>query len=554
MGIAVGTATLACCQFSTVWSHTIHDGDDDRAFSAAFDAQGNAYVAGAHGDYLHRAGVLTKYAPDGTLLWSKTLSPPGSAESYLVKVKVRSDGLVAVCGMEGRNLGGFGPIAHLVSPAGTTLWTAYFDVYQFGFFGDLTFDAEGNVYLVGSAGVGIGDEDIFVARVNALGSIAWSRTMAGTAGSYDLGHSVAVNPAGEVVAMGQIEQSGGIDHTTVYRLSRAAGAEIGRVLLSDGGGDLLPLEMVLDATGYPVLVGNATGGESVWIGKLSPTLALLWSYVYEHPDFAAAKGVALDAFGNVRALTSQGMVSLTGGGILQGTFELAEEQEVLTVDPFGNGYWLANTATGTRLRKVNPSLTASQAYDLIGHESDLAWCVAFSPRGDIGVGGSHWIGAGHDASFAVVRPAYGFGGTVTLQDFGATTTGVAVTVRLHVQGAGTPFATVPGVLGAAGALTIGIPVTGTMDVRVKASHWLTAVRTNVVVGNGGVTGQTFSLKNGDVNGDNAINIADFIQFRVALGSSSGSANWNPNADLDGNGSVAIADFLVLRRNFGSSGA
>lgn len=180
--------------------------------------------------------------------------------------------------------------------------------------------------------------------------------------------------------------------------------------------------------------------------------------------------------------------------------------------------------------------------------------MVFSPRGDIGVAGNREVAGDPDAFFALVRPSYSYQGTVTLQDFGASTNGVAVTVRLHAPGVAQPFATVPGFLGSSGSLTIGIPVTGTMDVRVKASHWLTAVRSNVSVGVGGVTGQTFSLKNGDVNGDNVINIADFIQFRAALGSSSGSANWNPNADLDGNGSVAIADFLILRRNFGSSGA
>lgn len=70
---------------------------------------------------------------------------------------------------------------------------------------------------------------------------------------------------------------------------------------------------------------------------------------------------------------------------------------------------------------------------------------------------------------------------------------------------------------------------------------------------GELTDVDFDLVNGDVNGDNSIGIADFLQLRAAFGSSNGSSNWNPNADLNGDGAVGIADFLVLRRNFGRAG-
>lgn len=62
-----------------------------------------------------------------------------------------------------------------------------------------------------------------------------------------------------------------------------------------------------------------------------------------------------------------------------------------------------------------------------------------------------------------------------------------------------------------------------------------------------------TLLNGDVNGDNRVNIADFIALRAAFGSSPGSGSWNPRADLNGDGTVGIADFLILRANFGRSG-
>jgi len=62
-----------------------------------------------------------------------------------------------------------------------------------------------------------------------------------------------------------------------------------------------------------------------------------------------------------------------------------------------------------------------------------------------------------------------------------------------------------------------------------------------------------TLFNGDVDGSNAVNIADFLALRAAFGSTPGSPTWNERADLDGNGSVGVPDFLILRKNFGRFG-
>jgi len=60
-----------------------------------------------------------------------------------------------------------------------------------------------------------------------------------------------------------------------------------------------------------------------------------------------------------------------------------------------------------------------------------------------------------------------------------------------------------------------------------------------------VSSLSFSLINGDINGDNAISLADFGGLKLAYGSTPSSGNWNPNADLDGNGSVGLGDFGVF---------
>lgn len=61
------------------------------------------------------------------------------------------------------------------------------------------------------------------------------------------------------------------------------------------------------------------------------------------------------------------------------------------------------------------------------------------------------------------------------------------------------------------------------------------------------------LRLGDVDGNDSINIADFIALRSSFGTSLGNVGFNPNADLNGDNSVNIADFIILRTNFGQSG-
>lgn len=62
-----------------------------------------------------------------------------------------------------------------------------------------------------------------------------------------------------------------------------------------------------------------------------------------------------------------------------------------------------------------------------------------------------------------------------------------------------------------------------------------------------------SLTNGDVNGDNAVNVQDFLTLRAAFGSTVGSPGFVEGADLNGDGSVNVLDFLLLRSTFGTSG-
>ncbi len=93
---------------------------------------------------------------------------------------------------------------------------------------------------------------------------------------------------------------------------------------------------------------------------------------------------------------------------------------------------------------------------------------------------------------------------------------------------------------------------GNFRMAVKASTFLRRV-VSVDTTTSDVTGMDLSLTNGDVNGDNSVNVADFLLIRAAFGTTSGGGGYNPNADLNKDGSVNISDFLIFRASFGQSG-
>jgi len=56
-------------------------------------------------------------------------------------------------------------------------------------------------------------------------------------------------------------------------------------------------------------------------------------------------------------------------------------------------------------------------------------------------------------------------------------------------------------------------------------------------------------RNGDVNGDNKIDILDLIILSNSFNAGPGNPNWNPNADINGDGRVSILDAIILASYF-----
>lgn len=141
---------------------------------------------------------------------------------------------------------------------------------------------------------------------------------------------------------------------------------------------------------------------------------------------------------------------------------------------------------------------------------------------------------------------------VSLQQFIGSPDSVSLHVEMRHPGSKTAEVSFDVTLSPTSELEFVTQFEGAWDISVKGDRWLRSTK-RVTIGLNGVPNLVFALFGGDVNGDNAVSIADFLGLRASFGTSPGSANWNPNADLNGDGSVSIADFLILRQSFGRSG-
>ncbi|GMV37536.1 MAG: hypothetical protein AMXMBFR61_20440 [Fimbriimonadales bacterium] len=159
------------------------------------------------------------------------------------------------------------------------------------------------------------------------------------------------------------------------------------------------------------------------------------------------------------------------------------------------------------------------------------------------------VEAGVDA-FEVVgfqcAQAGSLSGRIALDFLDVSPAGIDMTIEFRIPGTTTLVESYPVVLDASGNYQIASVVGGTYDIAAKGGTWLRQVLPNQVVGSGTVA--DFSLKNGDLNDDGAVNLSDLNYVLALFGTTSGFA------DLTRNGWVDLGDLNGILANFGETGA
>jgi len=199
----------------------------DEAYTAAYDAHGNCYVAGYYNTYIfdlpHSLGpdaFIAKFDVDGNVIWTGGISDTGAER--ITNIAFDKLGNYYMLGLFDGDALDFCAI-HLVNsnPNANDIFIAKFDsldncIWARSTGGSdeetptgLAVDSVGNCYITGhynsptiTFGIhtltnsGGGNSDLFVAKYDPDGTAVWARSAFGTTGCIELSKSIAIDKQG----------------------------------------------------------------------------------------------------------------------------------------------------------------------------------------------------------------------------------------------------------------------------------------------------------------------------------------------------------------------
>jgi hypothetical protein len=141
-------------------------------------------------------------------------------------------------------------------------------------------------------------------------------------------------------------------------------------------------------------------------------------------------------------------------------------------------------------------------------------------------------------------------GEAQLTNFLGDTTKVPVTLEVLEQGTDTIVESISTYVDGVDLYSTTLMSRGTYDIGIRASHWLRSRIQGVTIAEGiPLALDQVSLVNGDVNGDNSIDLLDYFRLSDAYNTEKLGPGFDPNADLNGDDSVDLLDYFVLSDNY-----
>lgn len=276
-------------------------GDGQVGLRVAIDGQGHAFQVAPGAT----AMSLRKYAPDGAVEW--TASSP-SEQTWGVAVDLVGDAYMSSSSGNVINLRKFD------GATGAVVWTRTIDVGASPTnTSGVAFDGLGSIYVVGYTygamiGPSAGLADAVVAKYDVAGNLQWAKQF-GTPG-YDVAFNIEADGLGNVYVAGgvyatvealnagnqdifitKLDAAGSVQWT---RQLGTTGNEAGAGLQTDGLGNVT----FMGATSAP-LGGPRLGGSDILLGAYSSGGDLLWLQQLGTSGDEAGSGLAADDAGNV---------------------------------------------------------------------------------------------------------------------------------------------------------------------------------------------------------------------------------------------------------------
>ena len=262
---------------------------DDIAYAVAVTAEDDYVVTGEQYQAGEGADIFVeRWAPDGTSIWKQSHSSDSGLGDRGFGVAVAEDGTIAVTGEEYKLIGLHNVWTRLMDGDGTEIWTTVYDANAGNDRGNaVAFDAKGDVYVAGEIYVPIGLSDLWLRKQSgADGAEVWTRTMDNMAGN-DAWHAVAVDKDGNIGLVGEVYEVNGLSAIVISKLNASGFPIWTNYQDSDGGDNDIGHGVAFDLEGNMVAVGEeytANDFARVWVRKYDPKGDELWTQIFDGQD------------------------------------------------------------------------------------------------------------------------------------------------------------------------------------------------------------------------------------------------------------------------------
>lgn len=340
MGFAlIGTTSLHAQTTSWQWANGVGGSANESGMGVTVDASGNTYVTG-------------QFSSSSITFGSTTLTNHGGIDFYLVKY----------------------------DPSGNVLWAKGATGASNEGGNNITLDASGNVYVVGtfnSSSLTFGTttialhsyDDIFVVKFDPSGNVLWAKD-AGGAGN-DIGQNIAVDNSGNTYITGYFASSsitfGSTTLTNTSGGTGSAGTNDFFVAKYDASGNALWAKsaggssneqgngIATDASGNVYLTGNYTssgitfgttsftngGGIDYFTVKYNSSGAVVWAKTASGASNEGGNGLKLDANNNPIIVGTFNSSTLTFGTTALSVHGY-DDIFIIKYDSSGNVLWAKN--------------------------------------------------------------------------------------------------------------------------------------------------------------------------------------------------------------------
>jgi hypothetical protein len=273
---------------------------DDAGMSVAVDGSGNAIVAGITAAATSDMVVIKYGAADGRVLWQRIVDSGRDDWGYFVAVDGVGNAFVA-----GETMNAAGNldvrVLKLAAANGAVLWDKTFDGGADDRVSGVAIDSAGDAIAIGETRNAAGNDDILVLKFSgSTGSVAWRRTYDG--GDVDAAYGLAIDASRNVYVAGASANAAPNADFVTLRLDGATGAVRWKSVF-DGGGDDFAQAIALDAAGDVYVTGQSKGAAGLFaietIKYAGASGSTVWKAAFAADGDSYPYQAAVDGAGNI---------------------------------------------------------------------------------------------------------------------------------------------------------------------------------------------------------------------------------------------------------------